>query len=145
MVKKSYLDIIKYPLIVWLVFEVIAFVAGFTSYLSISTQIMLGTNTLFLAILFGIWVGRRSAKAFDYLWVSMIAALMLTLIVGFVNVVLSYALGAYSQSFISYVSGGGSAAGVGALILSVAITTWVQMGMLAIVGAAIAYEFYSKK
>jgi hypothetical protein len=144
MAKKSYIEIIKYPLVTWLVFYIVAFIFGFTNYVGVSTEVMFGNATLFLALLFGLWVGKRSTKAFGYLWVSMLSAFMLVVIIGVIGVVLGLALASFSGSFMGYLSQYGSQGALLGIVLNATITTWVEMAMVAMVAAAATYEFSSK-
>jgi hypothetical protein len=142
--KKSYLEVIKYPLALWLAFQAVAFVFGFTNYMNLSIELLLSEGTIFMAILFGVWVGRRSSKAFKYLWVSMLNALMLSIIVGFVTLLFVYLLSVYSQGFISYMSQYGPSSSLTTIALDISVVAWIQMVFFAIVSAALAYEFSSK-
>ena len=142
MVKKSFLDILEYPLAMWLVFLIASLIVGFTSFANLSIQVMLGTTALFLAILFGAWVGRRSAKAFDNVIVGALSALMLSVVVGFVMILFTFILVNYSSAFATQISAFGSASSVA---LSAGITIWIEVIMIAMVSAAAAAEFSSRK
>jgi hypothetical protein len=141
--KKSYFDVLKYPIALWIVFQLVAFVAGYTDYVNITAEMLLSNGAIFMAVLFGAWVGKRSSKAFNYLWVSMLNGLMISVIVGFVTLLLLFVLSTYSQNFISYMTqySGGSP---GPFTINTAIVLWVQMVMFSVVSAALAFEFSSK-
>lgn len=141
--KKSYFEVLKYPVALWVVFQLVSFVAGYTNYVNITAEMLLSNGGVFMAILFGAWVGKRSSKAFNYLWVSILNGLMLGLIIGFVTLILLFILSSYSQNFIMYMSQY-SAGSAEPFTISTAIVLWVQMIMFSVVSAALAYEFSSK-
>ncbi len=139
MAQKSYYEILKYPIATWIIFDIISFIAGFTNYVDISTQMLLGNGSIFIAMLFGIWVGKRASKAFNKLWVSMLSAVILLIIMGFVGVIASTGLSVWSQSFQVYTGQTGISSS--SPVLNAAITIWFITAMVAIVGAALAHEF----
>ncbi len=144
MVKKSYFDIVKYPLGLWIIFDIVAFVLGFTSYVGVVAQIFLGSGSFFLALIFGAWVGRRTAKVFNQLWASALTAIMLIAVIGFVNILFGYGLSAWSTSFQTYMIQYGPQASLLSLVTGSLIAVWFQIGMIAIATAMTAAEFSTK-
>ncbi len=142
MVKKSYFDVVKYPLGLWVLYEIVFLIVGFTGYAAITAQMMLGLGALVLAILFGVWTGKRASKAFsNYMWVSGLSAIMLVVVVGVLGVIFTAILTSYSASFGAFV---GLAAPSLTALLSASITTWIEIAMVAIVSALLTYEFSTK-
>jgi hypothetical protein len=146
MVEKSYGSILKYPLTMWVAFEIVLLAVGFTRAAAATGDMLFGTGVLFVALLFGTWVGRRSALAFPkYSWVSVLSAFMLILITGFVAVLFGYVLSTYSAPFNSMLAPGSSPGGNTNYILTSSVASWVEMGIIALIGAALAYEFTVKR
>ena len=141
MVEKSFGSILKYPLTLWVVFEIALLAIGFTPAAAATGDMLFGTGALLVGILFGAWVGRRSALAFPkYMWVSVLSAFMLILITGFISVLFGYVLSTYSVQFNSIVTPGTSPGSNTNYILMSSVTSWVEIGIMALVGAALAYD-----
>lgn len=136
-------DMIKYPLCLWAVIEIITLAFGFTQYVSSTIDIFVGTTALYLAILFGLWVGRRTAMAYkSVIWISLINGFIITIIIGFINLVFLLVLSYYSQNFITAVGAGSES--LFSVVINAGVVTWIKMAVLAIVSAGVAHEFSRK-
>lgn len=146
MVQKSFLDILKYPMTMWFVFLLVAFLFGFTQYSSMSVQILIGNGAILLALIFGLWIGRRSAKAFEYIGVGITSALMLTVVIGFITTLFASLLSVVSQQFASSIAPlTTQSAVVQSIAIAGGITVWIEIVMIGTAAAAVAAEFTTRK
>jgi hypothetical protein len=150
--KKSFKAVLALPVALWVLFQVVALVMGFTQTVSTSVEILFGDMPVFFAVLFGLWIGRRTFKAMgDYLYVAMLNGLIASLVVGFVAIMFILLLAYYSPSFIqSYgtISASSGAVGQSLSLMSVigsGVGSWVKMVLVTIVSAALGLELFSRK
>jgi hypothetical protein len=152
--KKSFKRVLMLPLALWVFYELVAFVMGYTAMVNTSVELLLGDIPVFFAVIFGIWIGRRSYKVLgDYIKVAMINGLILSLVVGFVAIILTLLLANTSSAFAQTYGSIGSAAATSSYtqsisltsILESAVSSWVKVILVTIVGAAMGFEFSSKK
>ncbi len=140
------------PLALWLAYMAVALIMGFTQLVNTSVELLLGDIPIFFAVIFGIWVGRRTFKVMgDYMKVALINGFILSLAIGAISIIFILVLAQSSAAFAQSYGQLGAAPSQYSqsvsltTILESGIASWIKIVLVTIAAAAMGFEFSSKK
>ncbi|MCL5433506.1 MAG: hypothetical protein M1538_00825 [Candidatus Marsarchaeota archaeon] len=138
--QKSFFNTIKAPLLLWLTFYIIFLIGGIIGLGQLSAMFFYGSYVMFLALLFGLWLGRIAIKNSKNFSNALINAFLTTLIIGIIGFVFVVLLNNYSSAFASSVFGAPSALSI-TLLFQYFSSSWVEMVLTTILATAVGFEF----
>ena len=141
----NYKRAVFYPLTAWLVFDLIAFLFGFTVFPDLSKAFLLSDVTpLFLSVSFGLWVGSESQGNFSIAGAAR-NAFIVSFVAGMVIVLFSVLLINYSPTFVTYVSSVyTNNFSVQQPIADLSISTWVGNVFVSTIAAVAIFTIITK-
>lgn len=151
MAKNAFKEVLALPALLWLGFVIVALIIGFTQEVNTSVDLLIGNTPVFFALLFGIWIGRRSFKHMgENLNLALINGLMLSIMIGALSVICILLLANSSASFAQAYGALGSPSQYTqsislVSILESGVSSWVTIVLVTVVAAAMGFEFSSKK
>lgn len=133
---------IFFPVTLWLSFKVIAFFLGFTDWPDLASSSLIGASSAAISPLaFGLWIGVMSHKNFK-LGATLRNALVVGLLVGFTELLLTLILINSSPGFVSYVTSiiynAGRQYGASPII-NLVVSKWLGDMFLAMASSAAGY------
>jgi len=138
--QKGFFEIIKKPLLLWLGFYIIFLIGGLIDLPQLSAMFLYGNYVMFLALLFGLWLGRNASRISKYFSVALTSSFTASFIIGIIGFAFIAGLNAYSSSFAAAVFGAPAALSI-TLLLQYFASSWIEMILTTMLAAAVGFEF----
>ncbi|MGC8572140.1 MAG: hypothetical protein ACP5LH_02575 [Candidatus Micrarchaeia archaeon] len=138
---KSFFSLIKAPLLLWLIFYIIFLIGGVLGVMQLSAMLIFGSYyTIFIPMLFGLWIGKITSKNLRKFSHAIIASFSTVIIIGLIGFAFVAFLNNYSVTFAQEVFGAPAALSL-PLLLQYFSIFWIEMLFVTILAAVVGFEF----
>jgi hypothetical protein len=145
MIAEKWKKAIFYPLTLWLLFTIIAFLFGFSAWPDITQMVLLSASfPFFIAFAMGLWIGAESKNEFSF-YVALQNAFIVSFVVGIIDVLLTIILINNSPTFVVYSTTLYQAKlAVPMPIIDLVVSTWLGGIFVCLPASAASYTFLVK-
>jgi hypothetical protein len=145
MISKRWKRAVIYPLTLWIVFLILAFLLGFTSWPNITQMSLLGDAfPSIIGIAFGLWIGAESKNEFSFAG-ALQNAFIVSFLVGMIELLLTIVLINNSPLFVTYSTAVyHNRETVPMPLIDLVVSTWIGIIFVCLTASAASYSFLSR-